>query len=164
MLKNPKHLLIASTVLNVLLFGLLTWGAVYHVHAEGQRWAVVKAQLSPEVRHQVSRGLQRLHSDVAKAERREDKARTKLLKVMQARDFKAKRYDQVVETFAKARSGLAEKKSAGYKEILATLSREDRMKLAEHLVRHYEGGDQELRSDVAAEMKAAHKKEAWWNK
>ena len=162
MFKIFKKPLTISLILNIIfLSSIILWGAHY-VKSKNNNWSVVSHQLTPNARHLLSRELQKMQKEISHQEKKEKRARKKLIKAMTAYEFKGKTYDEKMASFEKARESLSETRVAVYRMILSKLGSNDRERIAEYLIRHHEGVDQGLLSDLAGDIEAS-KDDARWN-
>lgn len=154
-----KIIFTVSVLLNVVLIGLAA-GYAYKSWA-AHPWHKVKEQLEPETRHIVGRNFQGAFRDIRPLGDKARKVRAELIKILSADEFDEEAFEREAKKLQGLRGDMVDIKIETVKKLSRELGIDERVKLADRMVRMI-GGGREMRvkrKRSVRPMKPDHKPE-----
>lgn len=137
MSKTLKIIFTVSIILNVLLSGAV--GGVIYKEWRYHPWHEIKKELSPEAKNLVARSFQQGRREAGPSIREAMSDRRELVKILEAKEFDAEKFQAKAEELQKIQGKLTDIKIEATLELARELSYEDRKKLAENIARTFSG-------------------------
>jgi Spy/CpxP family protein refolding chaperone len=127
-----------SLLANVLLVGFI--GGHAYKRWANHPWQSMKQDLEPETRNVVGRAFQSTFKDMKPLGDEARKQRAELLKILSAEEFDEAAFDKVAEELANTRDDMTALKIKATKDVAKVLSPEERVKMADRMVKMIGGG------------------------
>lgn len=139
MSRKVKIFFTLSVLLNVLLLGT---GAGYMYkkwhHSPWQEWEEAKNNLSPESKKVMVANYQKMREDMKPLVSQMQDARKEIRIILTDKQFDQQKFDEVVNRFRRLRQEMGNVHMNMTRQMLAQLSPEDRIRVAEYVVGSFE--------------------------